>query len=750
MEKTKKVPKGKIVKVPTVLQVDASECGVASLAMILAYHGISVPLEELRVQCNVARDGSKANNILKASLKYGLEGKGYKKEAEDLRGMNMPVVIHWNFNHFLVLEGIKGNKVFLNDPASGRRTVSYEEFAQSFTGIVLCFTPVEDFDTGKYKRGGVKLLSSLCKKNIATLFFLSFTGLLLITPGLIIPMLSQFYVDTILSQKQTGFFFMLAVAFALVLLMKLVLSISQNLLINRLKTKISAELASTFFWKLLNLPPVFFAQRYTGATSNRVRANMNLAKSMSSKLINTAVDVVMALCYLGLLFKLNYYLTLICILITSLNIFVVIAFKNKVKISSQKTFLERAKLFGVSVHGIQTIETLKAGGKEDAYFSKWAGYQAKYVNSNHKLSSYCGLIEILPHVLSELTEVVIFIMCAWGVMNGSMTFGMFIAYEQLMAGFLAPIVRTIVFTADFREIDTNTRRTANILNYRDVVAEKPENEDEETGEEPESKDGIKSEEDKIEVTPVAEVAKLQGALRLENVSFGYNFLEEPYIKKLSFEMYPGMRVAIVGKSGTGKSTVAKIIAGINKPWSGNIYFDDIPDSDIPKEIRAASVSTITQDSTFFHTSIKNNITMCNKDIPEADIIQAAKDACIHNDIVKLTSGYHSMVEDGGWNFSGGQLQRLEIARALATNPRILVMDEATSTLDIQTEKEIFDNLHRRGCSTIIITNRLSTIKDADLILVMDNGKIVQSGTHEELCTKTYGPYASLVKAGKRG
>lgn len=731
MEKTKKYA-GRRVKVPTVLQVDAVECGVASLAMILAYYGRAVSLEELRIQCNVARDGSKANNILKASQKYGLEGKGYKKEAEDLRNMEGPVIIHWNFNHFLILEGIKGNKVYLNDPASGRRIVSYEELSQSFTGIVLCFTLAEDFNSEKYKRSGVKIFKSLYKKNIATLLFLGLTGLLLITPGLIIPMISQFYVDTILSQKQTGFFYMLAVVFALVLLMKLILSISENLLIIRLKTKLAAEISGTFFWKLLNHPVVFFQQRYTGATSNRVRANTNIAKDFSSKLVTAAVDVIMALLYLVLLLKLNYQLTIICAAITSLNVFILILYYNRLKIGSQRVYLERAKLFGVSVNGIHLIETLKTAGKEDEFFSKWAGYQTKYVNTNHKFSNYRGLIEILPHVLSEITEVVIFIMCARGVMKGAMTFGMFIAYEQLMAGFLAPIVRTVAFTANFRELDTNIRRTANIMNFKNPVAELP------------------VEIAETEDVCAQEIGKLQGAVRVENLSFGYNLLDEPFIKKLSFEMSPGMRIAVVGKSGSGKSTVAKLLAGINKPWSGCIYFDDIPDANIPKHIRAASVSSISQEISVFHTTVKKNILMWSSDIPETDMIQAAKDACIHDDIIKLSSGYNSVVEIDGSNFSGGQLQRLEIARALATNPRVLVMDEATSMLDVYTEKKIFDNIHRRGCSSIIITNRLSTIKDADLILVLDNGKIVQSGIHEELISKTYGLYASLVRAGKRG
>jgi len=730
MGKLKESSQNKRVKVPTVLQTEAVECGAASLSMILAYYGVSVPLEELRILCNVSKDGSKANNILKASAKYGLEGKGYKKEAEDLRNMTMPVIIHWNFNHFLVLEGIKGDKVYLNDPAVGKRIVSYEEFKQSFTGIVLCFSPKEGFNKSDYARPLKRSVATISLKNKPNLFFLGLTGLLLITPGLIIPMISQFYVDTILSQKQTGWFPMLAVAFALVLVMKLFLSISENLLIIRLKTKLTAELSGTFIWKLINLSPAFFVQRYSGTSIVRNNGNIRTANTVSSKLVSTIVDLFMALLYLGLLLRLNYQLTIICIVITLLNIFIVLILTKRIRMERFRELGAKGKFIGVSVNGIQMIETLKSGGKEDAFFSKWAGYQTKYVNSYRKISSYRGILEILPHILSNITEVVILIICARNVMNGIMTFGMFIAYDQLMSGFLTPIVRTIGFASAFQELNVDIRRTGDLFKYRDVL---PESEKEDT-------DQSDSENVTNEVS-----GKLQGALKIDNVSFGYSLLDEPFIKKISFEMYPGMRIALVGKSGSGKSTIAKLISGLNKPWSGNIYFDDVSYDKIPSDIRAASVSSIEQDISVFHGTIKNNINMWTSDIPEEDLINAAKDACIHEDIMKLPLGYNTIMEEGGSNFSGGQLQRLEIARALVTNPRILIMDEATSVLDIQTERTILDNIHRRGCSSIIISNRLSSIKDSDLILVIDDGKVIQSGTHEELSKHPYSLYSSLLK-----
>ena len=722
---------GKRVRVPTVLQMEAVECGAASLAMILAYYGAHISLEELRVQCGVSRDGSKASNVLKAARTYGMEAKGYKKEAEDLRYMTMPVIIHWNFNHFLVLEGIKGNKVYLNDPASGRRVVSYAELDQSFTGIVLCFKPCEDFHRTSKTHTSTKMLSSLCKRNVATLCFLGITGLLLVAPGLIIPMLSQFFVDTILSQHQDGWFTMLAAAFALVLIMRLALSLTERLLIVRLKTKLAAELSGSFLWKLLHLPMTFFSQRYAGDIAGRIESNMNIADSLSGKLMSAVVDVCTALLYLILLFRLNALLTVICIGITLINVFVVMAVQEKLKMGSQRMLQDGGKLDGVSINGLQMAETLKAGGTEDSFFSKWAGYQAKYVNSYQEVSTISGVLTILPDVLSRLTEVIILIMCARGVMLGAMTFGMFIAYQQLMAGFLAPVVRTVGFSADFQALDTDIRRTGDVMNYKDANT------------------ACASSEPLIPAQRIASIekeGKLQGSVRLDNITFGYSILEPPLVENFSLDLKPGMRVALVGGSGCGKSTIAKLVSGLNQPWSGTLYLDDIPDSQIPREIRSASVAMVDQDISVFNGTIKDNITMWVSDVPESELIRAAKDACIHDDIMRRPGGYYSQIEEGGRNFSGGQLQRLEIARALVTNPRVLVMDEATSALDARSERIISDNIRRRGCTTIVIAHRLSTVRDCDLILVLEHGHVIQSGTHEQLSQDKDGLYATLIQA----
>ncbi len=729
--KKEKIVHSKRVRVPTVLQMEAVECGAASLAMILAYYGAHISLEELRVQCGVSRDGSKASNVLKAARTYGMEAKGYKKEAEDLRSITMPVIIHWNFNHFLVLEGIKGNKAYLNDPASGRRVVSYDELDQSFTGIVLCFKPSESFRRRARSHVSKRMLSSLCKRNVATLCFLGITGLLLVAPGLIIPMLSQFFVDTILVQQQDNWFSMLAAAFSLVLVMKFGLSLTERFLIVRLKTKIAVELSASFLWKLLHLPMTFFSQRYTGDIASRIESNMNIADSLSNKLMSAVVDVCMDFLYLILLFRLNALLTLVCIIITLTNVFIVMAVQERLKMGSQRMLQDAGKLDGVSINGLQMAETLKAGGSENEFFSKWAGYQAKYVNSNQEVSAISGLLSILPDFLSRITEVVILIMCTRNVMHGKMTFGMLIAYQQLMAGFISPLVRTVGFSADFQELDTDIRRTGDVMNYQDT--KKSELFDEPL---------IPAQ----QISSISQKGKLQGAVRLDNVTFGYSILEAPLIENFSLDLQPGMRVALVGGSGCGKSTIAKLISGLNHPWSGTLYFDDIPDSQIPREIRAASVAMVDQDISVFNGTIKDNITMWLSDIPEAEIIRAAKDACIHEDIMRRPGGYYSLIEEGGRNFSGGQLQRLEIARALVTNPRVLVMDEATSALDARSERIISDNIRRRGCTTIIIAHRMSAVRDCDYIFVLDHGKVIQRGSHKQLAQNKKGLYSSLIQA----
>ena len=453
--------------------------------------------------------------------------------------------------------------------------------------------------------------------------------------------------------------------------------------------------------------------------------------SLSGKLMSAVVDVCTALLYLILLFRLNALLTVLCIGITLINVFVVMAVQEKLKMGSQRMLQDGGKLDGVSINGLQMAETLKAGGTEDSFFSKWAGYQAKYVNSYQEVSTISGVLTILPDVLSRLTEVIILIMCARGVMLGAMTFGMFIAYQQLMAGFLAPVVRTVGFSADFQALDTDIRRTGDVMNYRDANT------------------ACASSEPVMPAQRIASIekeGKLQGSVRLDNITFGYSILEPPLVENFCLDLKPGMRVALVGGSGCGKSTIAKLVSGLNQPWSGTLYLDDIPDSQIPREIRSASVAMVDQDISVFNGTIKDNITMWVSDVPESELIRAAKDACIHDDIMRRPGGYYSQIEEGGRNFSGGQLQRLEIARALVTNPRVLVMDEATSALDARSERIISDNIRRRGCTTIVIAHRLSTVRDCDLILVLEHGHVIQSGTHEQLSKDKDGLYASLIQA----
>ena len=727
--------------------------------MVLAHYGRQVPLEELRVQCGVSRDGSKASNVLKAARKYGLTGKGYKKETEALLSMQMPLIIHWNFNHFLVLEGARKRRVYLNDPASGRRTVSYDELDQSFTGIALAFERGEGFVRTARTHSALTTIGTQLKKNAATLAFLLCAALLVTLTGLLLPLFTRVFVDSILQAGQRSWFSVFALAFVLLLVAKAVLTLLEKAFLLRLKIKLAAELAGTFFWKLLHLPLSFFSQRYAGDIAGRTEAAMSIAESLSGKLVGAGMDACMVLFYAVLLFYFDATLTLVCMALTAVSFVGAALLKTRLRIGNQRMQQDRAKYEGVSINGLQIIESLKAGGREAEFFAKWAGYQAKYENSRQSVSHYTNALSILSSTMAQLTSACVLILGAWRVMRGGMTFGTLVAFQQLVASFLAPMNRLVGISASYQQLVIDIGRINDAMHYIEAlptpaadaaVASAPLSDGERAANaafaahaQPQGALQLDAEE-----APIATSAptKLQGHVQLEHITFGYNLLEPPLLNAVSLTIRAGMRIALVGGSGSGKSTIAKLLSGLYTPWEGRICFDGVPASIIDRTALLASVSMVDQDITLFEGTVRDNLTLWDTTIPDADIVRACEDACIHDDIMRRPDGYDAKVEEGGRNFSGGQRQRLEIARALVTNPRVLIMDEATSALDAASEKRIGDNIRRRGCTSIIVAHRISTIRDCDRIVVLEKGRIVQMGTHAELSRDVEGAYYSLVTA----
>lgn len=717
------LPKFKRVHTPTVLQMEAVECGAASLAMVLAYHGRVVPLEELRLACGVSRDGTKASNLVKAARRYGLQAKGFSLEPERLPNLPLPLIVFWNFNHFLVVEGFGPDKVYLNDPAAGKRLLRQEEFDQSFTGVTLVFEPGPEFVRGGQRRSlRAALQPRLAGLNNALLFVL-LAGLALVVPGFVAPTLIRLFVDDYLAQGNPGGAWALVWGLGLcALFIGLITGLQQAALL-RLESRLALGGSSTFFWHILRLPFEFFTQRFGGEVGARVAINDMVANLLSERLASTVINLVVIFFLGALMFWYSPLLACVSLGCVVLNLLALRYISDQRVSANQKLLQEKGKSMGIAMSGLQMIETLKATGAETDFFARWAGYLAKAENVRQELAASTEFLDAVPALLTTLNSALILSLGAWQVINGSMSLGLLVAFQSLAASFLAPVNSLVLLGSTLQDTHGNLDRLDDVLRYptdRTFQIEAPQ-------------------------LSAAAPARLAGYLELRNITFGYSRVEAPLIENFSLQLKPGSRVALVGGSGSGKSTIARLIVGLFQPWEGEILFDGQPAAAWPRSVLQSSRTYVSQEINLFEGGVRDNLTLWDRTVPEADLIQAARDACIHDDLSLRPGGYDSAVEEGGRNFSGGQRQRLEIARALVNAPTLLVLDEATSALDAVTEQRIDDALRRRGCACLIVAHRLSTIRDCDEIIVLDQGRVVQRGPHETLA-RVEGLYARLIAA----
>ena len=714
----------KRVKTPTLLQMEAVECGAAALGIVLGFHGCYLPLEELRSECGVSRNGSKASNMLKAARRFGMEAKGFRKEPADLRKLSPPFVVFWNFNHFLVVEGFIKNKVYLNDPASGPRIVSEIEFDEAFTGVVLTFEPTNEFR----KRGGkpnlVKLIAGRLASSGLGLLFIVLLGLALVLPGLVTPIFTKIFVDNILLEGLESWVRPLLLTMTVTAVIVGVLTWMQHYFLLRMETSLAIASAGRFFWHVLHLPIDFFTQRSTGDIASRVGLNDTVASLLSGALATTFLNIILALFYVVLMLFYDIELTLIGVLMASLNIVILRYVARKRTDDNRRAITEQGKLMGTTMNGLSIIETLKATGAESDFFARWAGYHAKVMNAQQELARSSMMLAIIPVFLSTLNIALIIGIGGQRVMDGALTIGMLVAFQSLMTSFTKPVNQLVDLAAEMQALEGTINRLDDVLrNPCDSIVEQY---------------------DAHEPGPSDHSPKLAGYLELKNITFGYSRLEAPLLTDFSLALEPGMRVALVGTSGSGKSTIAKLVMGLYRPWSGEILFDGVPRDRLPPDKLKGSFAMVDQDIVVLEGSLRDNLTLWDKTISDADMIQAAKDAEIHDVINARPKGYEGPMQENGGNMSGGQLQRMEIARALAINPTLLVLDEATSALDPVTEQKVDSNIRRRGCTCLIVAHRLSTIRDCDEIIVLDQGKVVERGTHEHLYALN-GVYADLIR-----
>ncbi|NES86783.1 MAG: NHLP family bacteriocin export ABC transporter peptidase/permease/ATPase subunit, partial [Moorea sp. SIO2B7] len=676
--------------------------------------------------CGVSRDGSKASNVLKAARLYGLEAKGFKKSLEDVKTINPPFIVFWNFNHFLVVEGFTKDRVYLNDPATGPRTVSSEEFDEAYTGVVLIMEPGPEFKKGGKKKTIVSALASRLQNSRQAIIFCLVAGVLLTIPRLAVPAFTQVFVDEILVQGRQDWLRPLLLGMVITALLRGLLARVRLTYLRRLMLKLSVAMSGQFLWHTLRLPVGFYAQRFAGEISSRAELNDQVAEVLSGRLATTAIDTLMIIFYALIMFMYDWVLTVIAIFFAALNFFALQSLSRNRVDANIRLSQETGKVAGVAIGGIQAIETVKASGLESDMFSQFSGYYAKTQNAQQELGLPTQILTVLPTVLTAVATASILVVGGLRVMDGSLSIGMLVAYQTLTQEFLNPVNELVNFGSTLQDLEAD-------LNRLDDVLENPVD--------PESQSSADS--DDSQPTIEQDSFRLQGYVELRNLTFGYDRLSSPLINNLSLSLKPGQRVALVGGSGSGKSTVAKLVTSLYRPWSGEIIFDGKLRTEIPRAVLATSLAMVEQEIFLFAGTVRENLTLWDPTVPEEDLVKACQDAEIHELILNMPGGYNAMLSEGGMNLSGGQRQRLEIARALVRNPAILVLDEATSALDAETELIIDRNLRRRGCSCIVVAHRLSTIRDCDEIIVLSRGKVLQRGTHEQL-RQQKGAYNRLV------
>ena len=710
------------VKVPTVLQMEATECGAASLAMILAYYGRWLPLEFLRQECGVTRDGSNADNLLKAARRQGCVAKAFAGRSEVLRKKEFPLILFWEFNHFLVLEGFQGDTVFLNDPAMGRRTVPWDEFITSYTGVYMKITPDENFKPEGEPYSIVKTVAAKLREDKWALIFLMVLGLCMIIPGLAVPVMSQIFIDDVFSLKHADWIVKLLIAMFGTMVMLGIMTAMRAAVLTYWQKKLTIADSSGFFWHVLRMPVTFFQQRYAADIASRIQFNESTAEVLSNQAAMALLDLLVALFYLLLLFQYSVPLTLIGISISVVDIFVFLYMRRRQTDLIMRIQQDASKAYGVLMSGLMMVESIKANGSEGDLFAKWAGYAAKASVATQEMKLWTMKVKLLPLLLGGLNSALIMTVGGFSIMEGIMTAGIYTAFNNLIAKFHEPVQKLLSLGNVLQNTEMQMRRLDDVRRYKTDSLNYPD------------------ENQTVSFTG----NRLSGELTLKDVSFGYSPLDPPLIEHFDLHLEPGRWAAVVGSSGSGKSTLAKLVAGLYEEWSGEILFDGVKRREIPRPVIVNSLATVDQDVFQISGTVRQNISMFDKSVPSTDIVQAAQDACIHDDIIQLQGGYDAEVSEGGLNFSGGQRQRLEIARALAFNPSLLILDEATSAIDPMTEQKCLENIRRRGCTCLIVAHRLSTIREADEIIVLERGKVAERGTHRELISHD-GPYRRLIE-----
>lgn len=701
------------------MQMEALECGAACLAMVAAYYDKWIPLEQVRVDCGVSRDGSNAANVLAAARSYGLDAKGYRMGLEALRkNATFPCIIHWNFNHFVVLDGFMHDKAVINDPANGIYKVDMDTFDKAYTGICLTFAPGESWIPSGRRKSVWEFAASRLQGAGGAVTFVVLTTVIASLLGVISPAFDRIFMDRLLTNKSPEWFHPFMCALGVLTALQILVSALEAYYSNRIHAKLETVGSTTFLWKVLHLPMEFFSQRYAGDIQGRHQSNAVIASSIVNTIAPLALNAIMMVFYLVVMIRYSWILAGIGVASVLINVLLSRMISDRRVNITRVQMRDEGKFASTTIAGIEMIETIKASGAEHGFYERWAGYQARVNAQNVRFERINQYMGILPRIVNTFFSALILFLSVYYAMKGSFTIGMVSAFQGMLTAFSDPALSLVSAGQTFQEMRSQMERIEDVMQYPEDVM---------------YRDGGTPE----------EYEKLRGAIEVRHVTFGYSRLAQPIIKDLSMQVRPGGKVALVGASGCGKSTIAAIIAGLYQPWSGEILFDGRPASGIDRAVFTGSLAVVGQDIVLFEDTIANNIKMWDDSIEDFEMILASRDASMHDEIMSREGGYHHKVLEGGKNFSGGQRQRLEIARVLAQDPSIIILDEATSALDARTEHDVIHDITERGITCIMVAHRLSTIRDCDEILVLDHGDVVERGTHEELY-RHGGRYTELI------